>query len=367
MSAGLDKDKRQAMTASPDKREHLAMNADVENTEILLSAEHVAFSYENHEVLQDVSLSVRTGSCTCLMGVNGCGKSTFLDCVLGEYRVTRGTILLGGMPVSGLKPSEAARLVAYVPQVHERSFPYTVEHIVLMGRSVWSQGWTPARREIQEAWAALKECGITHLARRPYTSLSGGEMQMVLLARALAQRTPLIVMDEPTAHLDFKNELLFLETVEHLVKERGVGILMATHSPNQAFHLANAGVPTRVALMHEGIILRDGPPRLILDETTLREVFGVEALLLKREADERSGGRAVCQIVPQRTITRQETQSANSPPWRGGTGGAGDGVVRECQSAVGPPRPFGAPLRGRGIGTSPETTQKTPGSKDAKR
>jgi iron complex transport system ATP-binding protein len=273
------------------------------SADILLAMKDAVFAYEDKQVLRGVSLELRRGSCLCLVGVNGCGKSTLMDCVLGVNRLQAGTIDIDGHAQGALKPAAAARLAAYVPQVHERSFPYPVLHVVLMGRSVWNKGLgAPDLSEQDLAYAALVSCGIQHLAERPYTTLSGGEMQMVLLARALAQDTPLILMDEPTAHLDFKNELLFLETIERLVAELGVGILMATHALNQAFHLANAGVPTRVALMHEGRILRAGPPRQVLDEDALREVFGIEAILLEREADERSHGRAVRQLVPQRTM-----------------------------------------------------------------
>jgi iron complex transport system ATP-binding protein len=129
---------------------------------------------------------------------------------------------------------------------------------------------------------------------------------MVMLARALAQDTGIILMDEPTAHLDFKNELLFLETVERLVKKRGVTVLMATHGPNQAFHLANAGVSTKVALMDEGVICKQGSPRTVLTEEALRAVFGIEAFLLERGADDKSNGRLVRQIVPQRTVRSVE-------------------------------------------------------------
>lgn len=282
-------------------------------SEVILDLEGVRFGYQGSgEVLRGVTLSVRCGTCLCLMGVNGCGKSTLIDCVLGASRPASGRIRIAGHPASSLKPAQMARLVSYVPQVHERSFPYLVEHIVLMGRTAHARGiGAPDFGDVELALRALEQCGIARLAKRPYTSLSGGEMQMVMLARALAQQTELVLMDEPTAHLDFKNELLFLETVERLVEEGGVTVLMATHAPNQAFHLANAGVPTRVALMCGGSIHAEGSPREVLTEETVRDVYGIEARLLVREPQSEEE-RLIRQLVPQRTVDRGVAGQAGS-------------------------------------------------------
>ncbi len=257
---------------------------------LMLEASHVRFGYESgggEAVLRDVTLAVERGTCMLLVGVNGCGKSTFLDCVLGEHSARGGDILVAGRPVDSLKASQMARLVSYVPQVHERSFPYTVGQIVLMGRTVWSSALAgPGDDDVAAADRALAHCGVGHLRERPYTSLSGGEMQMVMLARALAQEAPLVLMDEPTAHLDFKNELMFLETVEQLVSSGRTTVLMATHSPNQAFRLESAGVDVRVAVMSDGCIQRCGLPGEILGEEMFRDVFGVRACLLEGDVSE---------------------------------------------------------------------------------
>lgn len=274
------------------------------STDVILSVEGVRFGYgDGRDVLAGVDLTVRRATLTCLMGVNGCGKSTLLDCVLGERVAWAGSVLVDGFDVRDLRPAQLARLVSYVPQVHERSFPYTVEHVVSMGRTPWTGAGGKLDEEDQAfVERALATCGLDQLATRPYTDLSGGEMQMVMLARALVQDTPLVLMDEPTAHLDFKNELLFLETIEDLVKRENVTVVMATHMPNQAFHLASAGVPTQVALMHEGRVVREGPPRDVLDAAALAHVFGVEAVLMERAHG--PTGRPIRQIVPTRTIER---------------------------------------------------------------
>lgn len=289
----------------------------------MLEIRDLYFRYEGRrkgEILSGASLAVEEGSCLCLMGMNGCGKSTLIDCLLGENKPSSGSIALSGEDALRMSPARKAKLMAYVPQVHERTFPYEVEHIVMMGRtahagSLWKPGGTEDRRRVAEA---LESCGIPHLARRPYTDLSGGEMQMVMLARALVQDAPLVVMDEPTAHLDFRNEMLFLETVERLALRQGTTVLMATHSPNQAFHLASAGVPTRVALMHQGRIHALGSPREVLTEQALQQVFGVYGCLLEYDTPQGSpehralAGRPVRQLVPLRTI-RAEARGEARP------------------------------------------------------
>ena len=266
----------------------------------ILAANDVHFSWDEHVVLDGFSLAVERGQIVCLMGVNGCGKSTFLDCVLGENRPESGSIFIDGRNAIDLRARDRARLVSYVPQMHERMFPYTVEHMVSMGRTAYQDAFSALddedRARVDEALAA---CGIAHLRERPCTALSGGEMQMTLLARALVQDAPLIVLDEPTAHLDFRNELIFLETIERLVAHKGTSVLMATHSPNQAFHLSAAGLDVHVALMERGTAACQGPPDRVLTPQVVRRCFGVEARVV-RVGDE--GESSMRQIVPLATV-----------------------------------------------------------------
>ena len=252
-------------------------------------------------VLDGASLAAPAGAVTCLMGVNGCGKSTLIDCVLGVNRISDGRITVDGEDAAALKPAQLARRLAYVPQVHDRAFPYRVRDIVLMGRTV-HHGVLGAPGEEDRALVdeALERCGIAHLADRSYTQLSGGEMQMVLLARALAQATPFILMDEPTAHLDFKNELFFMETVVRLVREQGVGVLMATHSPNQAFFFEGRGVPCTCALMDAGRVRFMGAPSEVLTSEHLRELYGVRAKVVSTALEEGGSLNQILLIATER-------------------------------------------------------------------
>ncbi len=250
---------------------------------------------EVRNVLNSVDLMLDKGQICCLMGVNGCGKSTLIDCILGVNHITAGSIEINGVPQHQMKPHELARLVSYVPQVHDRAFPYLVKDVVLMGRTAYqSQFSSPDDNDKQIAMQSLRQCGIEHLADRPYTQLSGGEMQMVLLARSLAQNAPFIIMDEPTAHLDFKNELMFMETVTSLVADSGIGVLVATHSPNQSFFFESCGLDVTAALMADGKICKRGKPSEVLNTESLRNIYGIEAKVLSTDLED---GRHLSQIA----------------------------------------------------------------------
>lgn len=175
----------------------------------MLKIKDVSFAYNTNLVLKDINWQVNSGEIWCLMGRNGCGKSTLLDCILGINKLQSGSVVLADKPLWEYSPKSLARYLSYIPQVHERSFPYKVRQIVLMGRTAHLGGMgLPQAEDKILVKEAMESVGIAHLADRPYTQISGGETQMVLLARALVQQTPLIIMDEPTAHLDYYNELL---------------------------------------------------------------------------------------------------------------------------------------------------------------
>jgi len=263
-----------------------------------LEAAGVRFAFGRHEVLRGVDLDVPAGTVLFLMGVNGCGKTTFIDCVLGTNRISAGSLRVFGSEVAELSVRELAQRVSFVPQLHRLSFSFAVRDVVLMGRTAHLGGLgVPDERDRDLVEEALKTCRITQLAERPYTALSGGEVQMVLLARALAQQSPLIVLDEPTAHLDFRNELVFLEAVVRLVQEHGLSILMASHTPNQALFLADSGLDVRVAVMQEGRVGRISPPHQALTLEALRSTFGVDAAILEAECEYRGAVRHVAQVA----------------------------------------------------------------------
>ncbi|MEN6325901.1 MAG: ABC transporter ATP-binding protein [Syntrophomonas sp.] len=252
----------------------------------LLEVKNLSFGYNSHDVLSDISFQVNKGEIFFLLGPNGCGKTTLLDCILGLLKLREGSIRLLGTELGTSSPQIIARQVAYVPQSHEKTFPYTVRDIVLMGRAAYIGLFkSPSPEDMRAVEEALAKVGILHLIDRRYTQLSGGEGQLVMIARALAQKTSLIVMDEPTAHLDFKHELVIMETIVELVRETGLAILMATHFPNHAFYFENSNIATRVALMNDHRFLTAGRPSEILSEDNLKTIYSVNTRVISYTID----------------------------------------------------------------------------------
>ena len=262
----------------------------------LLDVSNINFGYDQRDVLKDISFKVNRGEIFFLLGPNGCGKTTLLDCVLGLLKPRQGDIQLNGTYINGIKPETIARQVAYVPQSHEKTFPYTVKDIVLMGRAAYIGMFaSPSAEDMDIVDEALEQVGILHLRDRHYTQLSGGEGQLVMIARALAQKTSLIVMDEPTAHLDFKHELVIMETIVELVKDTGMSILMATHFPNHAFYFENNDIATRVALMNNSKFLAAGSPSDVLIEENIKLIYNINARVVSYTIDTE---HEVRQVIP---------------------------------------------------------------------
>ncbi|MGE5389454.1 MAG: ABC transporter ATP-binding protein [Deltaproteobacteria bacterium] len=273
----------------------------------LLEVNNACFAYpqQKTEVFSNINLRVGRGEIFCLLGPNGCGKTTLLDCILGIHGLGKGTICVNGEDAKHFHPGEMARHVAYVPQRHDNSFPYTVIDMVKMGRTVYTGRFSsPSELDKIRAKQALTTVGMMDLRHRPFTQLSGGEAQLIMIARALAQETPLIIMDEPTAHLDFKHEMLVMETIVKLVKETGLSILMATHFPNHTFYFENQEMPITVALMHGNTFLETGTPTEVLTEANVGRIYRVKSKLAGFELE--SGG-VLRQLIPL-SILRTEDQ-----------------------------------------------------------
>ncbi|HEY7673747.1 MAG TPA: ABC transporter ATP-binding protein [Burkholderiales bacterium] len=260
-----------------------------------LEARNLGYGYRGQLVGRGANLSLSAGEVVCILGPNGGGKTTLFRTLLGLIPPIEGQVLIEGTDLHASSRAAIARLVGYVPQAHLGYFPFTVQDVVLMGRTAHLSPFAvPSRRDRDLAAAAIERVGLAHLADAVYTRISGGERQLALIARALAQATPLLVMDEPTASLDFGNQVLVLETVAKLAGE-GIGVLVSTHDPDQAFQCAD-----RVALVHRGSVTDIGPPEEGLDATRLRELYGIEVQISTVEVEGRP--RRVC--VPA-GVTRQ--------------------------------------------------------------
>lgn len=262
----------------------------------LIEVDNARFSYDSRCVFEEISFQVKRGEIFCIIGPNGCGKTTLLDCILGVLKLNGGDIRFSGRSINQMRPHEIARQIAYVPQAHEKTFPYTVLDIVLMGRASYTGMFSsPTTEDLAIAENALELVGISGFRNRPYTQLSGGEVQLVMIARALAQKTPVIIMDEPTAHLDFKHELVVMETIVSLVRETGLALIMATHYPNQAFYLENNDINTRVALMSNKKFHAAGRPIKVLSEENLKMLYKINARVVSCRIDDSLELR---QIIP---------------------------------------------------------------------
>ncbi|WP_316668073.1 ABC transporter ATP-binding protein [uncultured Propionibacterium sp.] len=259
----------------------------------VLRAEHLAFSYApGVPVLRDVSLRVDSGQVLLILGANGCGKSTLMRVLLGQVRHSAGSVELSGDEVSRLSPLEISRRVAMVFQEHHAPFPFSVMDVVLMGRAPHLRALgAPTRTDREICRQALADAGIPHLERGTYTELSGGERQMVLIARSLAQQAPLVMMDEPTSHLDYRNAATVLRTAHRLAAEQDKAVVMITHAPDQALL-----IDSTTALMKNGRFLACGPSEQVLTAGNLRAAYDMDIRVMTAR-DEDGTAYRVCRPV----------------------------------------------------------------------
>jgi iron complex transport system ATP-binding protein len=236
-----------------------------------IEVKNLSFSYGARSVLTGVSFTAERGRLLSVLGPNGVGKSTLFRCILGLLKGYTGQILVDGADVKSLTPRELARAVAYIPQSSYPAFSYSVHDMVLMGTQSRFSPFSPPGREGERLAAqALERLGIASLAHRAYTKLSGGERQLVLIARALAQQSPILLMDEPTANLDYGNQMRVLSKVRALAEE-GYAILQSTHNPEQAYLFSH-----EILAMKDGSVLARGAPEEVLTAGLVRDLYGVE-------------------------------------------------------------------------------------------
>jgi iron complex transport system ATP-binding protein len=249
-----------------------------------LAGQNLTIGYSDRVVGRRLNVAVAQGEVLALLGPNGGGKTTLLKTLLGILRPLAGEVALAGRTLASLTTSERAREIAYVPQVHTPSFAFTVETVVLMGRTAHGGLFSrPSAKDRAVAARALDRFGITHLAHRPYTLISGGERQLVLLARALAQEPRFIVLDEPTASLDFGNQGKVMREIRALASS-GHGVLFTTHDPNHALRAAD-----RAFLLREGIGVAEGKVGEVLTKPQLERLYGTP---IERLTDASTGAAA---------------------------------------------------------------------------
>jgi iron complex transport system ATP-binding protein len=235
---------------------------------VTLAGRDLTIGYSDRVVGHGLDVALAQGEVLALLGPNGGGKTTLLKTLLGILRPRAGEVAIGRRPLASISIRERARLIAYVPQVHVPTFAFTVESVVLMGRTAHGNLFSrPSVHDRNMAAGALEQFGIAHLAPRPYTMISGGERQLVLLARALAQEPQFVVLDEPTASLDFGNQGKVMREMRALARA-GHGILFTTHDPNHALRAAD-----RAYLLRAGERIAEGPVAAVLTRERLEDLY----------------------------------------------------------------------------------------------
>ena len=230
-------------------------------------------------ILDGVHLDVASGEIFCILGRNGAGKSTLLHCLLGLLAPESGEIHIFGDRLAQLSRIEVARRIAFVPQASQAAFAFTVAQLVLMGRMARLSGLgAPKPLDRRKADEAMARVGIAALREKPITQLSGGERQLALIARALAQEAPILVMDEPTAGLDLGNQGRILALNRDLARD-GATIVMTSHLPDQAFNLR-----CKVGLLKQGRFIAAGPVKKVCGTEAMNELY--DANLWRLDAPE---------------------------------------------------------------------------------
>jgi len=238
---------------------------------MMLSIAGIRFGYNSHPILKDIHLELGRGQILAVLGVNGAGKSTFLKCVNRIIRVRKGSIRLHGEDVLDMKGEEIARHMGYVPQRYGEE-ELAVFDAVLLGRKPYIN-WKADERDLEIVETTLKRMELESMAMRPVNTLSGGEMQKVILARALAQEPDLLLLDEPTSNLDLKNQLEVMDLVHAAVKERGLSAVICLHDINLAFRFAD-----RFVMIKDGRVHTQGDREAVTPEA-IHQVYGVRVIL----------------------------------------------------------------------------------------
>ncbi|MDF1519932.1 MAG: ATP-binding cassette domain-containing protein [Brevefilum sp.] len=262
---------------------------------MLLEAANISYAYlPGKTVLHDVSLQLNAGETLYVLGKNGCGKTTLLSCLGGLLKPNAGRVFLDSTLIADFSASERAKRIGLIPQMHTPAFAYTVRQMVMMGRAPHLP-WlgSPTEKDHLIVEEALEQIGLLELQDRPYTEVSGGEQQLVLIARGLAQKCPILLMDEPTAHLDLSNQHRVMEIV-HQLGQQGLSFIISSHEPNDALAYAD-----NVLLLSGGWVTEVGKPQDVLTETLLSSVYDIQTEVIYQHENGAKKARAV---LPRRPL-----------------------------------------------------------------
>lgn len=245
-----------------------------------IAVNNVFFGYRKEQtVINGCSFKLGQGKIYCTLGPNGSGKTTLLRLLNGTLKPRTGSVLVKGMDVHRMSKRMVARVMAFLPQEHHGVFPYKVLDMVVMGRNAHLNLFSrPRREDYILARKALDMIGIGHLEDDCYMEVSGGERQMVFLARAVAQEASYYIMDEPTSHLDFKNQYRIMEVLRQTVRQRGCSVITAMHDPNLALSFAD-----EILMVKEGRLLKFGPAAMVITRENLSALYEMDLKIAEVE------------------------------------------------------------------------------------
>ena len=247
----------------------------------MFEVKNISFAYKkSRPVLKDVSFSLEAGQTMCMLGPNGTGKTTLLKCLLGLSKAGGGTIEVDGDELTKLGIKQRAKYMAYVPQSTGLAFSYEVQDVVMMGRIAHLKFGAAHTSDDKKIVAqTMEDLRISHLMGRKYQELSGGEKQMIMVARAVVQQAKYLIMDEPTANLDYSNQIKILRVIRKLSND-GYGILMTSHYPDHAFLACS-----RALLMKDGYVQEDGLPEDVVTTGSLTKLYDTEVYVTDAQAE----------------------------------------------------------------------------------
>jgi iron complex transport system ATP-binding protein len=242
----------------------------------ILEINNASFSYNgNGNVFEDIDMSIENSDVLCILGPNGTGKSTLIKCMNGLLKLNSGNIFLNDEDIYGMDKADLAKVMGYIPQSHHSTFSFSVFDVVLMGRAPHlSLTSVPGEKDFKIADKAIESLGISYLKDKTYTEISGGEKQLVLLARVLTQEPQILLLDEPTSHLDFGNQIRTLKVINRL-SDQGLSVVMTSHYPDHAFLSSN-----KVAIMNNGSIMAMGEPESVVTEENMKRAYGIDVKVM---------------------------------------------------------------------------------------
>ncbi len=249
--------------------------------------------YSNKSVLENINFEVNEGEFLCILGANGVGKSTLFKSILNLIPMIDGMLTINGENINKWKRAEVAKNIGYIPQVSSPPFSYTVMDVVLMGRAAYIGAFdSPSKGDEDIAIAMIEKLGIGKLINKKFLNISGGEQQLVLIARAMTQQPKILIMDEPTSALDFGNQQLVLDQVKTLAED-GLGVILASHNPDQVFLYAD-----KVMMLQDGGIYNIGKPKEIITKESLKDIYGINTKIINTGVKSKFTGEDILSCIP---------------------------------------------------------------------